>query len=224
MKRFLILFFIIINLKAIAQDIAIYDPSKDTVRIYTEIAMEVFKTRKYLDFKGYDSLKLYKDDIHFKTINLNTYFNRPKNWKAVENESLKNFHQKKDNLYERNYTYTETDSTLTETYDYFGVTAHLIKKKTIYNKACFIIYEESIWFNKNLEPIKTYKTNNHFLTNNQLYKIDKDLNVFVEKTEEEKFIDQDGDLYIMNNKNEMYIQGNFGKIKAEFLPAKNSTK
>lgn len=118
MKRIFILFFILINLKAVAQDIAIYDPSKDTVRIFTEIAMDVIKTNKYLDFKGYDSLKLYKDGIHFKTINLSTYFDRPKNWTRIESESIKPYYRHKDGFYERNYTYTETDSTLTETYDY----------------------------------------------------------------------------------------------------------
>jgi len=222
MKRILILFFILINLKAVAQDIAIYDPSKDTVRIFTEIAMDVFKTNKYLDFKGYDSLKLYKDEILFKAINLNTYFDRPKNWTKIESESIKDYYRKKDGFYERNYSYTETDSTLTETYDYYGVMEHLIKRKTVYNNALFVIYEESQWFDKNLNLIKTDKTYNYFLSNNQLYKIAKYSELPVE--EEGKFPPQDNDLYIMHNKNTVHIQGNFGRIRAEFLPAKKSVK
>lgn len=221
MKHILILFFILINLKAVAQDIAIYDPSKDTVRIFTEIAMDVFKTGKHLDFKEYDSLKLYKDDIHFKTINLNSYFDRPKNWSRIENESIKDYYRKKEGFYERNYTYTETDSTLTETYDYYGVMGHLIKNKTVYNKALFVIYEESEWFDKNLKLIKTDKTYNYFLSNNQLYKIAKYNELPVE--EEGKRI-ADNDLYIMHNKNAVHIQGNFGRIRAEFLPRKKSVK
>jgi len=221
MKRIFILFFIILNLKAVAQDIAIYDPSKDTVRIFTEIAMDVFKTNKYLDFKGYDSLKLYKDGIHFKTINLNNYFDRPKNWTRIENESIKDYYRHKDSFYERNYSYAETDSTLTETYDYYGVMEHLIKKKTVFNKDLFVIYEESAWFDKNLNLIKTDETYNYFLSNNQLYKIAKYSELAVQ--EEGKRL-ADNDLYMMHDKNTVYIQGNFGRIKAEFLPAKKSVK
>ena len=221
MKRIFILFFILINLKAVAQEIAIYDPSKDTVRIFTEIAMDVFKTNKYLDFKGYDSLKLYKDGIHFKTINLKKYFDRPKNWTRIESESIKDYYKHKDGFYERNYTYTETDSTLTETFDYFGVMEHVIKKKTVYNKDLFIIYEESQWFDKNLNLTETNKTYNYFLSNNQLYKIVKYNELPVEE-ESKRFASND--LYMMYDKNIVHIQGNFGRIKAEFLPAKKSIK
>jgi len=221
MKRIFILFFIVLNLKAVAQDIAIYDPSKDTVRIFTEITMDVFKTNKYLDFKGYDSLKLYKDGIHFKTIDLNTYFDRPKNWTRIENESIKDYYRKKDGFYERNYNYIETDSTLTETYDYYGVMEHLIKKKTVYNKDLFVIYEESAWFDKNLNLIKTDETYNYFFGNNQLYKIAKYSELAVE--EDGKRIADNG-LYMMLDKNIVHIQGNFCRIKAEFLPAKKSGK
>lgn len=217
MKSIFILFFILINLKAVAQDIAIYDPSKDTVRIFTEIAMEVFKTNKYLDFKGYDSVELYKNDILFKTINLNTYFDRPKNWNSIEDESIKDYYRKKDGFYERNYTYTETDSTLTETYDYYGVMEHLIKNKTVFNKALFVIYEENQWFDKNLQLIETDKTYNYFLNNNQLYKIAK-YNEF--PVEEEGKRIADNDLYIMHHKNTVHIQGNFGRIRADFFPLK----
>ena len=140
---------------------------------FTEIAMDVFKTNKYLDFKGYDSLKLYKDDILFKTINLKTYFDRPKNWARIESESIKDYYRKKDGFYERNYTYTETDISLTEAYDYYGVMEHLIKKKTVYNKDLLVIYEESQWFDKNLNLTETNKTHNYFFRNKKLYKIAK---------------------------------------------------
>lgn len=78
-------------------------------------AFIVFKTNKYLDFKGKDSLIQIIDDTVYKRIDLNNYFKAKKNWEAIETESSDNY-KKAD----ERYKYTYQDNKMVESYSPMG--------------------------------------------------------------------------------------------------------
>lgn len=123
-------------------------------------AFTVFKTNKYLDFKGKDTLIQIIDNTIYERIDLNNYFKAKKNWEAIENENYDNY-KKAD----EKYKYTYQDNKMIENYSQLG--SYGVKREftTEYNSQGFILSQQEKKFvndsyNETLTTVNSYDNKN----------------------------------------------------------------
>lgn len=130
-------------------------------------AFTVFKTNKYLDFKGKDTLIQIVDNTIYKKIDLNNYFKSKMNWEAIENETSDDY--KKAN---ERYTYIYQDNKMVENYSQLG--SYGVKREFTneYNSKGFVIsQQEKKFINDNYN--ETLTTVNSYDKKNRVAKITK---------------------------------------------------
>ena len=134
-------------------------------------AYQIFKTNKFLDYKEKDSLiEIINNKIYEKT-ELNNYFGYKVNWAEIEKEDTITYRKPYDKYALNQYSYSYTDSTMTQHFISYVSNSITRKLTTIYNLKGFVIYDDK----------KTY-------FDDSLYELESTTNVFDDKNRAIKII------------------------------------
>lgn len=145
MKNILIGMFLLLAVKCSSQEDAkpavvseVYSSSRNEK--LSVAAYEVFKTNKFLDFKGKDSLIEKIDGVVYKKTDLNNFFEHKKDWEKIQKEDTASYAKKA----QAKYAYK--GDAMIETN--FEVGSYNVRKEieTVYNQKCFVLRYEKKYF------------------------------------------------------------------------------
>jgi len=169
----------------------------------------VLKTNKFLDFKGRDSIEEIIDGQLYKRTDLNNFFSYRKDWNAIENETFHSY--KQDNP---KYSYTYTDSTMTESYTSYGSYDVQRDIKIKYNAKGFILSrEEKIAINNIYKERRL--TINEFDSRNRVTKIIH-TSEYIKKEEDKKAV-----ITIIYETDLIKVTSDNGTIICKFITEEN---
>lgn len=184
----------------------IYSPSKKE-NLSTE-AYEVFRTNKFLDFKGRETLIEKIEGTVYKKTDLNNYFSVKKDWKEIEKEDITTFEK------DKNAQYSLLHNTMTEIKTEYGSYDVRKELKTVYNAKCFVLlYEKKYFVGSNYN--RTESTINVYDAENRVIKI-------IKRTEYPKKKDNTESVITVKYENDtVNIVSNNGSIVCEFIRNEN---
>lgn len=185
----------------------VHSPSKKEK--LSTIAYEVFRTNKFLNFKGRDILIEKIDDVVYKKTDLNNFFSYKKDWEKIQKEDTTSYTKKE------RAKYVYKDNTMIETNLEFGNYEVRREIKTVYNPKCFVLlYEKKYYVGENYN--RTESIINEYDNQNRVVKIIKRTEYSKKENNEELIITvkyEDGIVTISSEN---------GRIVCELIKDENS--
>ncbi len=131
----------------------------------------VFRSNKFLDFKGQDTLLEIIEGQLYKTTALRKNFGASKDWRKIEAEDTSTYRKPVARYATTKYNYTYTHTAMTESYEDYNAQYRMSTRfKTVYDLKGFVTYQEKRTSIEN-KLIETQSTTTTFDRQNRAIRI-----------------------------------------------------